>query len=185
MRQEKSMKHVTCRLLLSLSLTLAPSIAQSQGAKPAFSRAELTSTAREIIITARYAALITRDSSGRAEARTVDPFLPDENFDIWIGTNPLTRKVAEIRRYPHVTLYYFDRESQAYVTIRGVARLVNDAAAKKKWFKDEWQAFYPDRVKGFTLIKVTPETMEVVNVKKGILGDSIKWHPPSIRLKRP
>ncbi len=38
---------------------------------------------------------------------------------VWLATNPRTRKVAEIRRNPRVTLYYFDREAQAYVTIFG------------------------------------------------------------------
>jgi general stress protein 26 len=155
--------------------------AHPQEHKPTFTRDQLLTASREIISTARYAALITLDSSGRSQARAVDPFAPDANFVIWIGTNPRTRKVAAIRRHPHVTLYYFDRESQAYVTVHGTARLVNDPEAKQQWFKDEWKAFYPDRTKDFTLIKVTPQRLEIVSVKKGILGDSVKWLPQSVR----
>lgn len=172
------------KLFLLLSLTLVASAVQSQETKPSFSREQLISTAREVIAASRYAALITMDSSGHAQARTVDPFAPDEDFIIWIGTNPRTRKVAEIRRNSRVSLYYFDRAAQAYVTIRGVARLVNEAEAKRKWFKDEWKAFYADRVKDFTLIKVMPERLEIVNVKKGILGDSIKWQPPAVTFEK-
>lgn len=120
----------------------------------------------------------------RAQARTVDPFKPDENFIVWIGTNTRTRKVAAIRRNPRVILYYFDREAQAYVTLHGSARVINDAESKMKWFKDEWKAFYPDRATDYTLIMVRPEKLEVVNVKKGILGDSVKWLPPVVHFPK-
>ena len=74
--------------------------ARSQESQKPLSRAELIATAREIMTAARYCALITLDSSGRPQARTVDPFPPDENMVVWLGTNPRSRKVAEIRRNP-------------------------------------------------------------------------------------
>lgn len=151
----------------------APSVKQLE-------REKLIAAAREIMTNARYCALITLDVSGRAQARTVDPFPPDENMVIWLATNPRTRKIAEIRRRPRVTLYYFDRESQAYVSIHGSARIVNDPKEKAKRWKEEWKDFYPDRAKDYLLIVVTPEKLEVVNVSKGILGDSQTWKPPSV-----
>jgi general stress protein 26 len=151
------------------------------------SKDTLIATAREIMATARYCALITLDSKGRAHARTMDPFPPDENLVIWFGTNPKSRKVAEIRRNQRVTLYYFDRESPAYVTISGIARLDNDPKEKARRWKGEWKAFYPDRGKGYLLIAVTPETLEVVSEKKGILGDArnVDTAGRSIRLGTP
>jgi len=100
---------------------------------------------------------------------------------IWFGTNPKSRKVAEIRRNNRVTLYYFDREGPAYVTISGVARLVNDQKEKARLWKDEWKVFYPDRQKGYLLIAVTAEELEIVSEKKGILGEAVRWTPPTIR----
>lgn len=146
------------------------------------SRDTLIATAREIMEAARYCALITLDSKGRVHARTMDPFPPDENMLIWFGTNPKSRKVSEIRRNSRVTLYYFDRESPAYVTISGIARLVNDPAEKARRWKDEWMAFYPDREKGYLLIAVTPQELEIVSEKKGIVGDAIRWTPPAVRI---
>jgi general stress protein 26 len=171
------MKHVPLKLSLALLLiaVLGPS-AYSQDA----TREKLIRAARETMATARYCALITIDSSGRAQARTLDPFPPDENMVVWLGTNPRSRKVAAIRRNPRVTLYYFDREAQAYVTIYGIARLVNDPKSKLKWWKDEWNAFYHDRNKDYLLISVTPLKLEVVNVTKGIVGDPQSWIPPSV-----
>ena len=157
---------------------------QVPGHSQEINREKLIAAAREIMITARYCALITLDSSGRPQARTLDPFAPDENMVVWLGTNPRSRKVGAIRRQRHVTLYYFDRESQAYVTITGLARLVNDPQAKLKWWKDEWRAFYPNRTKDYLLIRVEPERLEVVNVKKGIVGDPHTWKPPSVMFRK-
>ena len=165
--------------LLLCTSALAASVFGQQPQRP--SREALISAAREIIATARYCALITVDSKGRIHARTMDPFPPDENLVIWFGTNPKSRKVAEIRRHSRVTLYYFDRESPAYVTISGFARLVNKRAEKAKRWKDEWKAFYPDREKGYLLIAVTPKELEIVNEKKGIVGDANLWTPPTVR----
>lgn len=166
--------------LLLCTASITPGVfAQQQPQR--LSRETLLATAREIMGSARYCALITRDSRGRAHARTMDPFPPDENMLVWFGTNPKSRKVAEIRRHNRVTLYYFDREGAAYVTISGVARLVNDPEEKAGRWKDEWKTFYPDREQGYLLIAVTPQELEIVSEKKGIVGDAVRWTPPTIR----
>ena len=146
-----------------------------------WSRDTLIATAREIIETARYCALITVDTNGRTRARTMDPFPPDKDLLIGLGTNPMSRKVTEIRRNSRVVLYYFDRQDPAYVTISGVARLVDDPKEKARRWKDEWKAFYPNREKGYLLIAVTPKEMEIVSEKKGIVGDAVRWTPPKVR----
>lgn len=145
-----------------------------------FSRDQLISTAREIMTTTRYCALITTGNQTGPNARTMDAIAPDENMIVWLATNPLSRKVADIRRRPQVTLYYFDRENQAYVTLQGLARLVNDPNEKARHWKDEWKAFYPDRDKSFLLIEVRPIKLEVVNVKMGVVGTARDWDPPTV-----
>ncbi len=167
-----------------LALVFVASVVQGQESPKPLSRDQLIDEARAIMSSARYAALITLDSYGHTQARTVDPFPPDENMIVWLATNPLTRKVREMRRNRRVTLYYLDREAQAYVTILGQARLVNDPREKAKRWKDEWKEFYPDRDKSYLLIEVTPERLEVVSVSKGILGDPKTWLPPSVTFRR-
>ena len=168
--------------VLLLAFTAISAIVAQQPRQ--FTRDELISAARETMTSTRYCALITTDRTGTAHARTMDAFAPEENMVVWLATNPRSRKVAEIRRNPRVTLYYFDRESQAYVTLYGRAQLVNDSAEKAKHWKDDWKAFYPDRDKSYRLIKVTPERLEIVNVKKGIVSESPTWQPPSVRFPR-
>ena len=169
---------------LTFLILFVAAAVEAQDAKQPLSRDELISAARETMSAARYCALITQDSLGRPQARTLDPFPPDENMVVWLGTNPRSRKVAAIRRNPRVTLYYFDREAQSYVTLYGIARLVNDPKAKLKWWKDEWKDFYPDRTRDFLLIRVTPERLEVVNVKKNIVGDPHTWKPPTVKFRK-
>jgi general stress protein 26 len=166
--------------LLCLSSSAFSVFAQSDK----FSREQLINAAREIMTNTRYCALITMDAHGRTNARTMDAFAPDENMIVWFGTNPLSRKAAEIRRNPRVTLYYFDRENQAYVTLHGVARLVSDPQEKLRHWKDDWKDFYPDRDKGYLLIEVLPSKLEVVT-KTGIVSKSRAWDPPSVTFPAP
>ena len=160
-------------------------VVATAGGWQGLSRQQITTAARDLMTTARYCALITAGDDGRAHARTMDAFPPDENLVVWLATNPRSRKVAEIRRNSRVTLYYFDAASQGYVTLFGRARLVNDPVEKNRHWKEEWKAFYPDREKGYLLIEVTPERLEVVIEKKGIVGNSPTWAPPSVTFKRP
>ena len=146
-------------------------------------RDKLVAAAREIMAAARYCALITMDAKGRPQARTMDPFPPADDLIIWLGTNPKSRKVAEIRNNPRVALYYFDSASQGYVTISGTARIVSDPKEKARHWKEEWKAFYPDRDQSYLLIAVTPEKLEVVSEKKGITGDANSWAPPTVRFR--
>lgn len=173
-------------LLVTASLVASISGGSRTSAQPArqFSREELISAAREIMIGTRYCALITTGRDGRAHARTMDAFAPEDDMSVWLATNPRSRKVRDLRRNPRVTLYYFDRESQAYVTLYGIAQLVNDRGEKAKRWKEDWKSFYPDRDKSYLLIKVRPQRLEVVNVKKGIVGDSRTWQPPSVTFPR-
>jgi hypothetical protein len=38
--------------------------------------------------------------------------------------------------------------------------------------------------KGYLLIAVTPEKLEVVSVKKGVTGDSVYWNPPTVTFRK-
>ena len=71
--------------------------------------------AKEIMTNAKNCALITVDSLGIAHARAMDPFLPKDNFTVWLATNPKSLKVRQIEKNPKVTLYYFDAKNVGYV----------------------------------------------------------------------
>jgi general stress protein 26 len=114
----------------------------------------------------------------------MDPFAPEENWRIWLATNPSSRKVNEMRRNPRVSLFYSDVASQGYVTVYGRARLVNDPKEKAKRWKEEWKDFYPNRAKAYLLIEVVPDKMEVVIVSKNVVGTSPSWSPLTVTFPR-
>ncbi len=140
----------------------------------------LKTVAIKIISSARFCAFVTIDQQGKLIARTMDPFLPDSNFVIWLGTNPRSRKVQEIKKNQDVCLYYPDSSAQGYVVIQGKAIIVNDETEKKIHWKNEWSAFYKNRDKDFILIKVRPSRLEVLSYKDGVTGNSITSEVPFI-----
>ncbi len=140
----------------------------------------LISAAKDIMNTANTCALITLDEKGLPRVRAMDPFAPESDLTVWFGTNRNSRKVLQIKNDPRVTLYYLANDASGYVTIHGVARLVNDPLELENRWKEEWEAFYPDRSTDYLLIKVSPLWMEVISYPHGITGDPVTWQPPML-----
>jgi len=140
---------------------------------------KLLTAAREIMSSAGTCALITLDQEGRPRVRAMDPFLPESDFTVWFGTNVNSRKVDQIKKDPRVTLYYLENEDSGYVMIHGIAQIVDNKKEKEKRWKVKWEAFYPNKLEDYLLIKVLPEWMEVVSYSHGLLGDPITWKPPT------
>ena len=140
----------------------------------------LIPAAKEIMNEAGTCALITLDEDGSPRARTMDPFAPESDLTVWFGTNPNSRKVSQIKGDPRVTLYYLAPDESGYVTIQGVAQLVDDPEQLENRWKEEWEPFYPDWPEGYLLIKVSPRVLEVVSYPHGLNGDSITWQPPGL-----
>ena len=134
----------------------------------------------EIMSEVKTCALITLDKENRPRVRAMDPFLPESDFTVWFGTNPNSRKVAQIKKNSKVTLYYLENESNGYVMIQGTAELINLQEEKDKRWKPEWEAFYTNKKEDYLLIKVTPNWMEVVSYAHNLVGDTISWEPPKV-----
>jgi general stress protein 26 len=143
------------------------------------SRVEILEVARQVMASARYCALVTLDQAGSPQVRAMDPFPPDGDMTVRLGTNSSTRKVDQIRHSPRVALYYFDPEGGSYVTLSGVARLINDADEKSEWWKEEWTPFYEDCFRGddYLLIEVTPKRCEVMSLEYKIAASPKAWQP--------
>jgi len=169
---------VTRPSLITLLIVLMTSAASAQ-APP---RAAVLAAATDIIQKAHYCTFITIGEDGYPEARMVDPLPPDTDFTIWFATNPLTRKVDQVRRNPQVTLSCFDAGTSSYVTLLGRGSLVTDATEKQRHWKDEWAAIYPNGAKSddVMLIRITPARLEIVSESRGMVGDAKTWLPLTI-----
>lgn len=163
-----------------------PLCVSGQDSRPAApDRAAVIKAAAGVMDRARYCTLVTMGEDGHPQARIIDAFLPDEHMVVWMATTPLTRKVAQIRRDPRVTLVYFDPNTMAYVTLLGRAALVTDAAEKARRWKDDWAKLYTDRNRGddYLLIKVTPFRLEISADSQGISNDPKTWRPVIVEFK--
>ncbi len=171
------------RICFPILLLISFNSFSQETAYKGFSEEVLLNAARDLIEGADTCALITLDASGVPSVRAMDPFLPESDFTIWLGTNPKSRKANQIKNNPKVTLYYLDKNSSGYVVIHGTAILVNDQSEKDKRWKTEWDAFYPNKTDSYQLIKISPERMEVISYAHGIIGDPTTWEVPIIIFK--
>jgi general stress protein 26 len=168
------------KIITLLFVLFSVSLVAQQVKNTTFSKAELIKAAKEIMNSTGTCALITQDANGISRVRTMDPFQPKKDLTVWFGTNPTSRKVAQIKNNNSVTLYYRDKDDSGYVMIHGKAILVNDPNAKNKYWKASWKAFYQNKKESYLLIKVIPIWMEIVSPPRKIVGSEKTWEPPTL-----
>ena len=126
--------------------------------------------ARETIRAAEFGFLVTTDLSDRLHARLMQPFEPGDDWRIWLGTSPRTRKIAEISHNENVLLAFSNVSLGAYATAAGPATLMTDVGLRKKYWRDEFAMYWPAGPDGddYILICLTPERIELVNDAAGV-----------------
>lgn len=164
-------------------LALLAGAARATAQEP--SRAELLEIAREVVEAAAFVSLATLDDEGYPAVRAMDPLPPDEDWVVWLATNPGSRKVEQLRARPRVALHYLVEGVPAYVTLIGRARLVDDPETKARHWKESWTPFYPDRGESVLLIEVTPIRLEVVSESHGAPGDPETWRAHVVEFRAP
>ena len=154
-------------------------VAQDNTNNPA-NRDSIISAAREMIAGLTYCALVTIDTTGGISIRTMNPFPPDKDMNVWMATNKHTRKYFEIQKNPNVALYYADHSKvDGYVSIKGKAVLVDDMDTKLKMKRAYWDQAFPD-FNNLILIKVVPQRLEVIYYKHKLYNAEVTWDPPAV-----
>lgn len=165
-------------LLLSGMLLTATPIAFSQEA----SRDSLVKAALELIHESHYCALVTVDSDGQPQIRTMNPFPMQDEIVIWFATARDSRKVKEIRNNPRVNVYWSDHtNAKGYVNITGTAEVIDDKELLMKMKRDYWEGI-KDWKEIFVLIKVVPKTLEVINYKHNLHNEAVTFRAPVVKL---
>jgi len=100
-------------LLVLLILPYTSIIAQDEQFPPQreVSRDSLLTYARMIVDSSDSHVLVTVDETGKPHARTMSPFTPEEDWTIWLGTFPTSRKAQQIKNNPNVVVFYYDSKS--------------------------------------------------------------------------
>jgi len=163
--------------LVLLLFIAAPSLFS----QTSFNRDTILVAAREIMAETSYCGLVTIDSTGQPQTRTMNPFPANSEFITWFATSRSSRKVREIRNNPKVSVYYANHLSaKGYVNISGRAEVIDDKELLKKMKRDYWEGI-PDWQDIFVLIRIIPEAMEVINYKHGINNDPKTFKAPSVK----
>jgi general stress protein 26 len=162
--------------LLLINTELYEIHAQNSG-----NRDSILVAAKEIIKSTSYCGLVTIDSLGQPQTRTMNPFPLNDEFIIWFATARDSRKVREIKRNPKVNVYYANHiAGNGYVSINGSATVIDDKELLVKMKREYWNGIENWRNR-FVLIKIVPTYIEVINYKHGLNNDPKTLKAPSIR----
>jgi general stress protein 26 len=149
-------------------------------AQSSVDRDSILVAAREIIRETTYCGLVTVDSTGQPQIRTMNPFPANDELITWFATSRTSRKVREIKNNPKVCVYYADHVSaRGYVNINGIARIIDDKELLVKMKREYWNGI-PNWQDIFVLIKIVPLSLEVINYKHGLNNAPGTFKAPSI-----
>ncbi len=164
-------------LLISCNFLPATVSAQAK-----YNRDTILAAAREIINETSYCGLVTVDSTGQPQIRTMNPFPVKEDLVIWFATSRFSRKVREIRNNPKVCVYFANHvTAKGYVNINGTAQVIDDKELLIKMKRDYWNGM-PGWQEKFVLIKIVPKSVEVINYKYKVTNDPVTSKAPSVNL---
>lgn len=162
---------------LFMAAMLFPGIANAQ---TAVNRDSVMVAAKEIINATHYCALVTMDSTGQPQVRTMNPFPVNDEFITWFATARSSRKAAEIKKNPKVCVYYADHvNALGYVSITGIAEVIDDKSLLIKKKREYWNGI-PNWQENFVLIRIVPKTMDVINYKHSLNNNPKTFKAPSI-----
>ncbi len=142
---------------------------------------KLLTLSRDIINRAYFATFVTMNGE-QPHPRVMEPFPPDNEWIVWMGTNAKSRKVQELKKNARASLHYFDRSIPAYVNLYGKAYPVNDVRLKDSIWRESWEEFYPEK-SNYLLIKFIPDSLEMINPAQNLPGDPVTWKPYAVILK--
>ena len=93
-------KSCICFLILTIIFLVSSVLAQENQyfAPQELSRDSLLTLARSIVESAQNLTFITVDNNGKPQARIMSQLPFEENWVIWLGTNPRSRKVQQIKK---------------------------------------------------------------------------------------
>lgn len=156
--------------------------------RPAGDPRALLDSARALMLADENAALVTVDAMGQPRVRSVHAFLDPADsaraasgVTVWVMTRRTTRKVAQIRQHPQVTLYFNDDAQDKFATVMGTAVVHTDPEnpGAKRHYDATWTRFFwPDFPRDFIMLEIRPQWLEYLG--PGVPADSQSWRPQAV-----
>lgn len=131
---------------------------------------DLEGRVRQMLAGHAYGFLVTIGM--RPHARLVQHLLADEGLDVWIGTSPASRKVAEAAE-GWATYALEDRPCFAAVSLSGPVTVVDAPDLRTHHWAEGFDAFFPDGPLGddYVLLHLVPNEIELIDFANGIHPD--------------
>jgi general stress protein 26 len=152
-----------------------------------------TQTVEQILLVARDTIakvpncwVVTADQRGGANARVVQPFfsqLDEDGGVVRFLTSGSSRKAAEIASSGRISLGYQYDPEQAYVTLVGAARIIDDRGYLHDKWRTEWNVFFPKGPSDVdaVIVEVTVERIEMWNLARRIAAPPNGLRPATLQ----
>ncbi len=136
--------------------------------------------ANSIINDSKSCVFTTLDLNNNPVSRLMDPHVYNNDFEIYLITNPKSRKVSHLLNNDRISLNFISKDADSYVSINGTAVLINELSQKNKYWKSSWTPYYKDLENDCVLIKINIKSLEIVSSLSDISSDPITWEPMTI-----
>jgi len=116
----------------------------AEDAKEATNVERMLAGAQKIVASVRYCWLVSRNDES-VRARPMGRMLPSENNDDWIIrflADRRSRKILDLRHTSTVGLIFQNDGDDAYASLTGAARLIEDASEIRALWKEDAHARY-------------------------------------------
>ncbi|MEE7546712.1 pyridoxamine 5'-phosphate oxidase family protein [Xanthomonas sp. Kuri4-1] len=129
----------------------------------------------ELIREVDVAMLTTVAHDGRLVSRPLGTQEVEFDGDLWFATAADSPKVAEIIAHPRVNVAYASPSRNSYVSVAGVARIVDDRAKIDQLWSPAMKLFFPGGKDdpNLRLIHVSAESAEYWDGPSGLLGKAL------------
>ena len=139
------------------------------------SSARYLAVAQEIMARVAYCWLTTIGQDGAPHARVVKPLRKslDGNGVVQFLTSGSSRKIAEIRRSPHVSLGYQYDPDLAYVSLAGAATIIEDRDEILRLWHKGMGTFFPLGADDpeVTFVSVKVERIELMSLTQKVMPE--------------
>ncbi len=123
------------------------------------------------------AMLTTTSADGRLVSRPLATQAVEFDGDLWFATSADSHKVAEIRANPRVNVAYASRDRNDYVSVSGLAQVVDDRARTAQLWTPAMKAFFPGGPDDpdLRLIRVAVESAEYWDGPGTVFGKALHF----------
>jgi general stress protein 26 len=129
----------------------------------------------ELIHDVRICMLTTLDETGHLHSRPMVTQQVEFDGDLWFFTSKSAHKSHELANDQRVNISFVNTDKQHFVSVSGIAELVDDRAKEKELWHDGYKAWFPQGLEDpdLVLLKVRvrkAEYWDSVNSSVNLLG---------------